>query len=301
MRRRGTTARRRSGGWARRRVVARPRRGGADAAVRAGGGGGPGAGVGGQRPAVRQAPGALPARAAAAAGAPRGAGPGGPGAGAAPRAERGHARCCPALERMLLWRRACARSMPSRSRWPVAIDWSPRMGRTRSLTGTCARSMGLGVSPRARCGPVRMWAARQARRRTARRSAACLSVMTTLGRTPRRAIVWSKKARALSRSRCSRRRTTTTVSSPRRVTTCALVQRPPDELAEVLLRLLELPRHGRLPHWRRCCLDCLDKASRFWRDSWRPRSGRAGAPEGASTEPERLQGAETRWGGAGLT
>jgi hypothetical protein len=58
--------------------------------------------------------------------------------------------------------------------------------------------MALVVSPRARCNPGWMCAARQLRRRTARRSAAWVSVITTRGRTPRRPIAGVKQARALS-------------------------------------------------------------------------------------------------------
>jgi hypothetical protein len=48
-------------------------------------------------------------------------------------------------------RTAWASSIPSRRRWPVATDCRPRMGRSRSLTGTWERSNRLG---RLAAGPV---------------------------------------------------------------------------------------------------------------------------------------------------
>jgi hypothetical protein len=95
----------------------------------------------------------------------------------------GASPAAPMCPRRIAW----LTSIPSSSRCPVATEWKPRIGRTRSLIGTWERSMAFVVSPRARCKPVRMCVARQLRRRTARRYAGCLSLITTVGRMPRRA------------------------------------------------------------------------------------------------------------------
>jgi hypothetical protein len=93
---------------------------------------------------------------------------------AASRARSGGGRSRPAPPWPVLattWPRriAWASSIPSSSRWPLAMGWSPRIGRSRSVMGAGARAIGLVVSPRARGRPGRMRRARQVRRRTARR------------------------------------------------------------------------------------------------------------------------------------
>jgi hypothetical protein len=66
-------------------------------------------------------------------------------------------------------RMARASVNPWTSRCPVAIDRSPRIGRSRSFTGTCDRSIGCVVAcPGARCSPVTVWTASGTCSQTAR-------------------------------------------------------------------------------------------------------------------------------------